>query len=263
MITSIQNERVKYVRSLVRRRVRQREGRFVIEGTRLLDELVKAGIEPVLVFYTAAWAATPAGQRLLPLISTSAADGTWPVDETVMAACADTQTPQGVLAVVPSIDLQSGRGLLLILDGVRDPGNLGTILRSAESAGVGQVLLAPGSVDLYNPKVVRGAMGAHFRLPVSSCDWALIGERAEGRAVWLADAATGTYYDRVDWTQPSALIIGGEASGAGQEAARLATGRVAIPMTGGAESLNAAMAATVILFEAARQRRISSLQESP
>jgi len=81
--------------------------------------------------------------------------------------------------------------------------------------------------------------------------------------VWLADATTGTYYDLVDWTRPSALIIGGEASGAGEEAARLATGRVAIPMIGEAESLNAAMAATVILFEAARQRRTSSWKESP
>ncbi len=263
MITSIQNERVKYVRSLVRRRVRQREGRFVVEGTRLLDELVKASIEPALVFYTAAWAATPAGQRLLPLIQTGSVDSIWPVDETVMAACADTQTPQGVLAVAPFISLPPGPGLLLILDGVRDPGNLGTILRSAESAGVGQVLLAPGTVDPYNPKVVRGAMGAHFRLPVSSCDWPLLGERAEGRAVWLADATTGTSYDRVDWTRPSALIIGSEASGAGEEAARLATGRVSIPMIGGAESLNAAMAATVILFEAARQRRSSPWKESP
>jgi TrmH family RNA methyltransferase len=263
MITSIQNERVKYVRSLVRRRVRQREGRFVVEGTRLLDELVKAGIKPALVFYTAAWASTTAGQRLLPLIHTSGQEGAFPVDETVMAACADTQTPQGILAVVPFVDLKPGAGLLLILDGIRDPGNLGTTLRSAESAGVGQVLLAPGTVDLYNPKVVRGAMGAHFRLPVLSCDWPLISQRAEGRAVWLADAAGGTNYDRVNWRQPSALIVGGEASGAGQEAARLATGRVAIPMIGGAESLNAAMATTVILFEAARQRRTSSWDESP
>ena len=262
MITSAQNERVKYVRSLAQRRVRQREGRFVVEGTRLLDELVRAGTRPALVFYTEAWAETPAGQRLLPLIRT-AGEGTWPVNETVMAACAGTQTPQGVLAVVPFVSLNPRPGLLLILDGIRDPGNLGTILRSAESAGVGQVLLAPGTVDPYNPKVVRSAMGTHLRLPVFSHDWAAIRERTEGRAVWLADAAADTAYDAVDWTRPSALIVGGEASGAGQEAARVATGRVSIPMDGEAESLNAAMAATVILFEAARQRRICSLNESP
>lgn len=261
MITSAQNERVKYVRSLARRRVRQREGRFVVEGTRLLDEVVRAGIRPALVFYTGTWAETPAGQRLLPPVR-AAGEGAWPVSETVMAACADTQTPQGVLAVVPFIDLKPRPGLLLILDGIRDPGNLGTILRSAESAGAGQVLLAPGTVDLYNPKVVRGAMGAHLRLPVLSQDWPAIGKRASERTVWLADAAAETAYDAVDWTRPSALIVGGEASGAGQEAADLTTGRVSIPMAGGADSLNAAMAATAILFEAARQRRISTPKES-
>jgi TrmH family RNA methyltransferase len=260
MITSVQNDRVKHVRSLARRRVRQREGRFVIEGTRLLDELVGAGIEPALVFYTETWAEHPAGQRLLDLIRPPA-EGIWPVSEAVMSASADTQTPQGVLAVVPFLDLTPKPGLLLILDGIRDPGNLGTILRSAESAGVGDVLLAPGTVDLYNPKVVRGAMGAHFRLPVRSCDWEAVEERACGRVVWLADAAGGTVYDAVNWTGPSALIVGGEASGAGQEAGRVATARVSIPMAGGAESLNAAMAATVILFEAARQRRAFSRRE--
>jgi TrmH family RNA methyltransferase len=190
-------------------------------------------------------------------------EGAWPVTDEVMAACADTQTPQGVLAVVPFIGLNPRPGLLLILDAIRDPGNLGTILRSAESAGVGQVLLSPGTVDLYNPKVVRGAMGAHFRLPVFSRDWPDIGQAASGRAVWLADAAGDTTYDAVDWTRPSALIVGGEAFGAGEEAEQLATGRVSIPMPGGAESLNAAMAATVILFEAARQHRISTLREAP
>ncbi|HSR34901.1 MAG TPA: RNA methyltransferase [Anaerolineae bacterium] len=254
MITSTQNERAKYIRSLVRRRVRQREGRFVVEGTRLVDETARAGLRPALVFYTEAWEKTPAGQRLLPSLL-QADEGAWLVSEAVMGACTETQTPQGVLAVLPFVQFPPRPGLLLILDRVRDPGNLGTILRSAEAASVGHVLLSPGTVDHYNPKVVRGAMGAHFRLPVISLDWPAIAEQAGRRAVWLADAAGELSYDAVDWTQPSALIVGGEAAGAGQEAAVLATGRVSIPMAGGAESLNAAMAATVILFEAARQQR--------
>lgn len=252
-ITSAHNERVKYVRSLARRRVRQREGRFVVEGTRLVAEVVRAGVKPALVLYTEAWAATPASQ-LLPGLA-AAEEGAWEVTENVLAACAETEAPQGVLAVVPFVHLEPRPGLVLILDQVRDPGNLGTVLRSAEAAGVGQVLLAPGTVDLYNPKVVRGAMGAHFRLPAASLDWPQIAERVAGRAVWLADAAGEATYDQVDWTAPSALIVGGEAAGAGQKAAVLATGRVCIPMPGGAESLNAAMAATVVLFEVARQRR--------
>ncbi len=254
MITSTQNERAKYVRSLSRRRVRQREGRFVVEGTRLVEEVVRAGIEPALVLYTKAWAAGADAAHLLSVLA-EATEGAWLASEEVLSACADTETPQGVLAVVPFVNLEPKPGLVLILDQLRDPGNLGTILRSAEASGVGQVILAPGTVDAYNPKVVRGGMGAHFRLPLASLDWPGIGERVAGRAVWLADVSGNTPYDEVDWTSPSALIVGSEAHGPGEKATALATARVSIPMAGGAESLNAAMAATVILFEAARQRR--------
>ncbi len=254
MISSTQNERVKYIRSLARRRVRQREGRFVVEGTRLVDEVARAGIKPALVLHTESWGATPEAQRLSAWLA-EAGEGSWLASDPVLAACAETQSPQGVVAVIPFVRLEPRPGLILILDGLRDPGNLGTILRSAEASGVGQVILAPGTVDLYNPKVVRGAMGAHFHLPVASLDWPAIIKQVAGRAVWLADARGGTAYDSVDWRQPSALIVGGEAAGAGEKAVSLAAGHTSIPMTGGTESLNAAMAATVILFEAARQRR--------
>jgi TrmH family RNA methyltransferase len=254
MITSTQNDRAKYVRSLGRRRARDREGRFVVEGTRLVAEVTRAGIRPALVFFTAEWAAGGAGQDLLPLLG-AAEDGAWPVSDAVLAACAGTETPQGVLAVVPMPRVAPREGLILVVDGLRDPGNLGTLLRSAEASGAGRVVLAPGTVDAYNPKVVRGAMGAHLRLAIADMDWPAIAGLLAGRAVWLAEAGGEMDYDRVDWTQPAALIVGGEAEGAGPEAASLATGRVRIPMAGGAESLNAAMAATVILFEAARQRR--------
>jgi TrmH family RNA methyltransferase len=167
-----------------------------------------------------------------------------------------------VLAVLPFPVLQSRPGLILILDGLRDPGNLGTILRSAEAVDVGYVILAPGSVDLYNPKVVRGAMGAHFRLPVHALDWPEISGAVAGRDVWLADAAGRVSYDAVNWSRPSVLIVGGEAAGATEEAATLSTGRVSIPMAAGVESLNAAMAASVILFEAARQTRSHAAKES-
>jgi TrmH family RNA methyltransferase len=162
---------------------------------------------------------------------------------------------------VPFVQLQPQPGLILILDCLRDPGNLGTILRSAEAAGVGQVILAPGTVDPYNPKVVRGGMGAHLRLPVLSLPWPAIAKVVAGRAIWLADAAADLAYDAVDWTVPSALLVGGEASGPGEQARALATGEVGIPMAGGTESLNAAMAATVILFEAARQQRTKNGEE--
>lgn len=259
MITSLQNDHVKFTRSLARRRVRQREGLFLVEGTRLAEEVARAGIKPALVLYTAAWASTPAGQHLLPRLA-PAERGLWPVSDAILAACSDTETPPGILAAVPMLSLAPRPGLVLVLDGLRDPGNLGSVLRSAEAAEAGQVLLAPGTVDLYNPKTVRGAMGAHFRLPAAALDWPAIGERLAGRPVWLADAGGDTPYDRVDWTAAGGLIVGGEAEGAGSQAATLATGRVAIPMAGPVESLNAAMAATVILFEAARQRRSGGTQ---
>lgn len=254
-ITSVQNERVKYIRSLGRRRVRQRERRFLVEGTRLGEEVVRAGIKPALVLYTEAWAETPAGQSLLPSLLPDG-DGRILAGDAVLAACSDTVTPQGVLAVVPFLQLQPQPGLTLVLDRLRDPGNLGTILRSAEAAGVGQVILAPGTVDQYNPKVVRGAMGAHFRLPIANLAWDAIAERLKGRAVWLADGDGGTVYDAANWTAPSALIVGGETEGASDNAHAIASGSVCIPMEGRPDSLNAAMAATIILFEAARQGRL-------
>ena len=255
MITSIANEKVKYVRSLYRRRVRYRERRFIIEGIRLVEEAYRAGIVPALVFYGEGIDALPGGWELLEEIHREKAPP-FAVSEGVMKAMADTVSPQGVLAIVPFVELAPppSPSLVLVIDRLRDPGNLGTILRSANAAGVEQVILAPQTVDHYNPKVVRGAMGAHFRLPIEALSWPEIAEALAGVQVLLADVRAEQAYYEVDWSRPSALIIGGEAYGASRAAMELATATIAIPMHGGAESLNAAVAASVILFEAARQR---------
>jgi TrmH family RNA methyltransferase len=142
---------------------------------------------------------------------------------------------------------------VLILDAVRDPGNVGTILRSARAAGVDAVFCAHGTADPYNDKVVRAAMGAHFAVPLRVASWEMIAEaRRDIPRVYLADARGEVVYTRADWTRPVALIVGGEVEGASDAAKKIATARVAIPMRGGAESLNAAMAATILLFEATR-----------
>ena len=145
-----------------------------------------------------------------------------------------------------------------MLDGLRDPGTAGTLIRSAEAAGVQAVLFCPGTVDPFNDKVVRAGMGAHFRLPIRACrSWTHVQKYlGVDKRLYLADASGTRSYDAVDWTQPSALIVGGEANGASDQA-REAAMAVNIPMLGSAESLNAGMAGAVILFEAARQRRIS------
>ena len=255
MITSKTNAKVRYVRSLYRKANRHRERRFVVEGVRLVEEMIGEGHEPDLFFCTEE---AFGNSRVSALIDGVASSGTevMSVSEGVMRFMADTKTPQGVLAVAafPELEL-AGSGLTLVLDALRDPGNLGTILRTAEAAGVGQVITVRGTVDPFSPKVVRGGMGAHFRLPIQrDLSWEQVGRALEDRRVLLADARQGTPYYEVDWMRSIALIVGGEAHGAGRTAEGLAAERVVIPMAGGVESLNVAVAAGIMLFEAARQR---------
>lgn len=181
----------------------------------------------------------------------------------VLKAAGDTETSQGILAVLPlkQLPLPLEPGYILILDEMRDPGNLGTVLRTAAAAGVEGVLLSPGSADPFAPKVLRAGMGAHFHLPIQSMKWEEIrgyllssGSQA-GMKIYLADAAGTSAYTDVDMNSPLALIVGGEAEGAGEDASSLAQERIRIPMSGEVESLNAAVAAGILLFEVLRQRR--------
>jgi TrmH family RNA methyltransferase len=184
------------------------------------------------------------------------------VSEEVMRFLSDAETPQGVVAVAafPEVEV-AVRGLSLIVDGVRDPGNLGTILRTAQAAGVGLVVTLRGTVDVFSPKVVRGAMGAHFRLPILwDRSWEEVESLVEHSQVLLADPTGGAPYFQVDWTIPSALIVGSEAHGAGRKGRQLATGMVTVPMKGKVESLNVGVAASVMLFEAARQRSAAGME---
>jgi TrmH family RNA methyltransferase len=178
------------------------------------------------------------------------------VTDEVMAAMSSTETAPGILATVPMdpLPLPETSGLVLILDALTTPGNMGTMLRTAGAAPVNAVLLAPGCVDVYNPKVVRAAMGAHFRLPFSMLGWPEIVAYCGQNTIWLSEAGADNIYTEVEWRRPSALIIGNEARGASNEARHAAQGSISIPMARATESLNAAAAAAVILFEAARQR---------
>ncbi len=251
MITSLANPKVKYIRRLQNeRRFRQKEQLFIFEGTRWLKEFLSTPLRPTLIFYTAVWQERhdPILQQLDVPIQI--------VTPEVMSAISDTETPQGVLGVVPiqPISISDQPSLLLLLDAVTNPGNLGTMLRSAAAAGVDGVLLSPGCVDPYNPKVIRGGMGAHLRLPIHQANWDTIGQQIAHTNVWVASAEGEQTYTAVSWQTPSTLIIGGEANGATEQSLNLATGKIAIPMHAATESLNAAVAASVILFEAARQR---------
>lgn len=259
MITSKTNRKVRYVRSLYRRSIRQQERRFVIEGVRLIEEMIQAGREPAFFFYTGEGSENTRAGALVEALASSSAE-VLRVSEDVMRFMADTKTPQGVLAVVDFPEEEpTVSSFSLVLDGVRDPGNLGTILRTAQAAGVEQVVTVRGTVDLFGPKVVRGGMGAHFRLHLLwDRSWEEVERSLEGKQTLLADPRAGTPYHQVDWTVPTALIVGGEAHGAGRKARGLASQRVTIPMRGKVESLNVAVATSVMLFEAAWQRRGAS-----
>jgi TrmH family RNA methyltransferase len=254
VITSTSNARVKWVRALNgQRKARYRESAFVVEGERLLQEAVQAGWPARLVLHTGHL--DPKGRGLINNLARLGAE-VEEVSEHVMKACADTDSPSGLLAVLELQHLPQPQttDLALVVDRLSDPGNLGTLLRTAWAAGAQVVYLTPGSVDPFNPKVVRGGMGAHFHLPILTVDLNDLEGLLQGLQIRLADAGGGQRYDRVDWTRPSALIIGGEAHGAQQAVAELADERVTIPMPGHSESLNAAVAAAVLLFEAVRQR---------
>ncbi|MBP7694122.1 MAG: RNA methyltransferase [Anaerolineales bacterium] len=258
MITSAHNPTVKRVTSLqTQRKAREAEGQFIIEGPRLAEEALRARANVELVLYTLnlderSRMAVGQLERL-----GARAEG---VSETVMAAISDTETPAGLLAIVamPTFLILPHPGFALVLDRISDPGNLGTLLRTAEAAGVQAVFLMPGTVDAFNPKVVRAAMGAHFRIPVAEARWETLAGQLGGAAVWLAEARAGQDYATVDWQGPSALIVGSEAEGPSAAARAFTRQTVHIPMPGRAESLNVAVAAGILLFAAARQRQAAA-----
>jgi TrmH family RNA methyltransferase len=253
MITSLTNDKVKLIRALADRKHRVKEGRLVIEGARLIDDALAANLTPDWIFCTERLPAR--SQETLGRLKKRGVEIII-VSDAVLKACSDTETPQGLIAVLPfpRLGVPAHPKMMLIADSLRDPGNLGTLLRSAAAADVDAVYLSPATVDAYNPKVVRGAMGAHFRLPIIEAAWVEIAEQVRTMDIYLAAADGEVTYTEADWTRPSVLIVGSEASGASNEAAQLATQRISIPLSREVESLNAAVAASIILFEAKRQR---------
>ncbi len=251
LITSVTNPRIKFVMKLQReRRFRQKNRQFVAEGERWLRDVLNRGITPSALFVTETAAIEPWRPQLTAV-------GCQPISVTssVMKEISTLDTPPGILLVLemPDQPFPADNRLLLILDRIQNPGNLGNLLRTAAAAGADAVLLAPGCVDPYNPKVVRGSMGALLRIPTISADWPTINNHVANHQCWIADASAAAIHSDIDWQERCALIIGNEASGAGTEAQALGKG-IRIPMAADTESLNAANAAAVILFEAARQR---------
>jgi TrmH family RNA methyltransferase len=257
MITSSSNQHIKDARKLLTRKGRHAAGLMLVEGVRLLADAWRSGVRPETVFYAPDNLTSPEGIQLLAELK-AAGCAALPCTAAVFATLSETTTPQGIAAVLPLPQLAwpAQPRLLLILDSVSDPGNAGTLLRSAEAAGCDGVIFAPGAVDPFNDKVVRAGMSAHFRLPLRICaTWPAVDALLPpGSACYLADAHATLDYAAVDWRAPGVLVVSNEAHGASAEARARSTA-VTIPMCGGGESLNAAVAGSVVLFEAARQRR--------
>lgn len=258
MITSYQNPKIQKIRALLQQsKARKNSGLFVIEGVRLCEEAVQANWKFEFILYSDTLSAR--GLEMLQQAKEHKID----VEEipySLMKKIADTEHPQGIIAVLhqSQIQIPPNPDFVLICDAISDPGNLGTILRSADAARVQVVIISPNCTDPYSPKVVRAGMGAHFHLPIIQFDWQEIEDFCKKEnnplTTYIATAeATMNYWD-ADLKKPCAIIIGSEASGAGDQAYQLADIQIRIPMPGSTESLNAAVAASILLFETVRQR---------
>lgn len=259
MITSTANGQVKeLVRLKNKSRAREEAGVFLVEGPRMAREIPEEWIEGLYLSesYQKKGGWTPKKGIRTEILS-----------DTVFAYVSDTKTPQGILAVVKRVSygmeevcrVVGGRKpLLLVLDNLQDPGNLGTIFRTAEAAGVTGIVLGNDCVDIYNPKVIRSTMGAVFRVPFLYTE-DIVGTleelRLRGVRLFAAHLKGENDYDRESYQGGSAFLIGNEGNGLRDEVTACADCLVKIPMEGKAESLNAAVAASLLVFEAARQRR--------
>ena len=268
-ITSASNARLKLVKKIHARRQREKLGLVLLEGHRLVLDAFDAGLRPEFVVLHDGALSHPSGNRLEEALSSMDADNVLRAPEHLVASLSDTKTPQGVLAVFPQpqLDLPASPSLILVCDGISDPGNLGTLLRSAAGAGVSGAILTPGCSDPWGLKALRSGMGAQCRLPVRQLSWEETSAQLDawGCAAYGADAAGSIAHYQVDWQSRAALIVGSEAHGLSDEVradasvalCRIPLGSVTESDGEGLESLNAAVAGSIILFEAQRQRRLT------
>ncbi|HEY2980768.1 MAG TPA: RNA methyltransferase [Anaerolineales bacterium] len=255
MITSSQNQKIKSARALFGRPKERQEARaFIAEGVRLVEEATAANWPMQTLLYDSSLSAR--GREVIQAQKANGID-VEEVTPALLQSLSETETSQGILAILSLAELPIPQtpDFIVIADQIRDPGNLGTLLRSAAAAGAQAVLLPPETTDAFAPKVVRAGMGAHFRLPIRQMNWEQIEQlsKSGNLQILLADMEGRSVWE-TDLRKPLALIIGGEAEGASGPARKLANEHIGIPMARDAESLNAAMAGSVLMFEITRQR---------
>ncbi len=258
MITSISNQKVKDVVRLAKKaRERLEQGVFLAEGLRLYQEMPRERL--VGTFVSESFLSRKEHRQLLEGIAYEE------VSDAVFKQMCDTQSPQGILGIVhrPEYEwedlIQSEKTLLLILEGIQDPGNLGTMFRAGEGAGVTGIIMDKGCVDLFAPKTVRSTMGSICRVPyyrTNHLQETICELKRQRTTLYAAHLSAGKYYDEFDYRGKTAFLIGSEGNGLTEETAHLADAYLKIPMGGKLESLNAALAAGILMYEAQRQRRV-------
>ena len=257
-ITSKDNELIKHIRKLKEKKYRDEFGEFIVEGSKMIEEAIheKANIKHIIICDDCKTESSMTSEELYDIAKFDCIY----VTQKVFCIITDVVNPQGILAVVEKptkaenkIDYRANN--FLILDNIQDPGNMGTILRTADSLNMKQIIVSPGTADCYNSKVVRSTMGAIFRINVIERDLEKVIKEMQKREikVYSTDLKTDkTIYD-VDYKK-SAVVIGNEANGVSKEILELSDARIKIPMPGKTESLNAAVATGVILYEINRRR---------
>jgi TrmH family RNA methyltransferase len=259
-LTGSQNPLIKEVRSLKNKRDREEKSLYFIEGTRFTSEAVDERADIRYIVASETFFSGGGSDELIKKIE-DAALNCYVVPDSLFASMSDTQSPQGILAVLglerkQLSDAELSGGLLVILDTIKDPGNMGTIIRTADAAGCVGVIVPDGCVDVFNPKVLRSTMGSVFHLPVYHCGSiteAMNIARKNGFLLCASHLEGSVSIYEADLSGNVAFIIGSEAEGISTETAENSDLLVKIPMPGSAESLNASVAAGVMIFEAMRQ----------
>lgn len=259
-ILSTQNAKVKEWAQLLEKKHRDKQGKFIVEGIHLVAEVLRSDWDIDCIIYDTV-KGIPAELRD-DIASYSGGAQYIAVSEAVLAKCTDTKTPQPVFAIVYKRNaltdrlLEIDHSLVMVLDNVQDPGNVGTIIRSSDAAGATGIVLGKGCADLYNPKTIRSTMGSLFHLPVIESDLSEIlpVAKQKGNVVLSTSLQANQSCYEFDFTAGAWIVIGNEGKGISAEVSELVDQHILIPMQGQAESLNAAMASTILLFEAMRQR---------
>lgn len=260
-ITSSSNPIIKEIKTLHRKKDRWTKRLYMAEGIKMAEEIINNGYEAKYLIYTESLFDIKGGSKLYERIKHF--KNLINIPEKLFAEISDVETPQGIMAILPFREmslmdmLERQNPFIILLDRVQDPGNLGTIIRTADAFGVDGIIVSEGSVDVYNPKVVRATMGSLFRMKIYHTEDSMgtIRElKDKGIIIYSTSLQGKSFIHEVDFKAPSLLIIGNESRGVSDELLDMADMLVKIPMVGGAESLNAAVASSIIMYEVLRQR---------